>query len=61
MHSTTASTTPLDNLERNRSWLATADGHSYAGPITTGDFAMQAVGRLLLEDIVSMRCPSVVG
>lgn len=61
MHSTTASTAALDNLERNRTWLSMADGHWSASAITTGDFAMQAVGRLLLEDIVSMRCPSVVG
>jgi hypothetical protein len=61
MQSTTASSTAPDNSERNRAGLATADAHWFASAITTGEFAMQAVGRLLLQDIAGMRSPSVVG
>jgi hypothetical protein len=59
MQSTTAHTSSLDKLERNRAWLEMADGHWSAAAITTDEFAMQAVGRLLLQDIASMRCPSL--
>jgi len=59
MQSTTANLTFPENLKRNRAWLAMADGHWSAGAITTDEFAMQAVGRLLLQDIASMRCHGV--
>jgi len=53
MQSTTPNITSPDNLDRNRAWLAMADAHWSASPITTGEFAMHAVGRLLLEDLAS--------
>ena len=39
--------------ERNRAWLAMADRHWSAGAITADEFAMQAVGRVLLQDIAT--------
>ena len=43
---------PTD-VERNRAWLLTADRHWSAGPITADEFARQAVGRALLQDIAT--------
>jgi hypothetical protein len=42
-----------DDIERNRAWLVMADRHWSAGSITADEFAMQAVGRLLLQDIAT--------
>ena len=44
-----------DNAERNRAWLVMADRHWSAGSVTADEFAMQAVGRLLLQDIATAR------
>jgi len=42
-----------DNVERNRAWLVMAGRHWSAGAITADEFAMQAVGRVLLQDIAT--------
>jgi len=42
-----------DDIERNRAWLVMAARHWSARSITADEFAMQAVGRLLLEDIAT--------
>ena len=47
-----------DDAERNRAWLVMADRHWSAGSVTADEFAMQAVGRLLLQDIATARTPS---
>ncbi len=53
MQPTAANVACADNLERNRAWLLTANRHWSAGAITADEFAMQAVGRLLLQDIAT--------
>ena len=55
MQSTTATAhnASPDTRERNRAWLVAANRHWSAEAITAGEFAMQAVGRLLLEDIAT--------
>ncbi len=48
-----------DDLERNRAWRVIADRHWSAGAITADEFAVQAVGLLLLQDVAtapSKRC-----
>ena len=46
-----------DDAQRNRAWLVMADRHWSAGSITADEFAMQAVGRLLLQDIATAPAP----
>ena len=58
MQLSTAQIAPPDDPERNRAWLVTADRHWSAGPITADEFAMQAVGRLLLQDIATAHAES---
>ena len=53
MQLSTAHIAPPDDVERNRAWLVIADRHWSAGSITADEFAMQAVGRLLLQDIAT--------
>lgn len=43
---------PTD-LGRDRVWLETAEWRWSAGATTADEFAMQAVGRLLLQDIAA--------
>ena len=58
MQLSTAQSLPPTTLERNRAWLVMADRHWSAGSLTADEFAMQAVGRLLLQDIATARTPS---
>ena len=58
MQLSTAPITSPDELERNRAWLVMADRHWSAGSITADEFAMQAVGRLLLQDIATAHAPA---
>jgi hypothetical protein len=53
MQLTDTATISSADLERNRAWLSTADRHWSSGPITADEFARQAVGRVLLQDIAS--------
>ena len=53
----TAHITSPDELDRKRAWLVIADRHWSAGSITADEFAMQAVGRLLLEDLATEHAP----
>jgi len=53
MQLTAANTASPDEVERNRAWRVMADRHWSAGAITTDEFAMQAVGRVLLQDIAT--------
>jgi hypothetical protein len=41
------------SFERELDWLAVADRHWSAGPITANEFAMHAVGSVLLHDIAT--------
>lgn len=53
MQLTNAVTVVRSDVERNRAWLLTADRHWSSGPITADEFARQAVGRVLLQDIAT--------
>jgi hypothetical protein len=58
MQLSTAHIASPEDIERTRAWLVMADHHWSAGPITADEFAMQAVGRLLLQDIATAQAES---
>jgi len=53
MQLTAANIASPDNAERNRDWFVMAGRHWSAGAVTADEFAMQAVGRVLLHDIAT--------
>ena len=53
MRLTATSIASPNAVQRNRAWLGVAGRHWSAGAITADEFAMQAVGRVLLEDIAT--------
>ncbi len=55
MQPTDAHIASANDVEHDRAWLVTAGRHWSAGSITPDEFAMQAVGRVLLHDIATGR------
>jgi hypothetical protein len=53
MQLTAANSASPDGVEHNRAWLVMAGRHWSAGTSMADEFAMQAVGRVLLHDIAT--------
>jgi hypothetical protein len=53
MQPTATTIASAKSRERDRLWLVIADRHWSAATITADEFAMQAVGCLLLQDIAA--------
>jgi hypothetical protein len=56
MQVTTATPAASQGRRRTRAGLVTAGRRTAAGRVTTAEFAMHAVGCLLLRDLASARC-----